>query len=101
MNERVGASGQLKHSGTEWLVRIEAALQAHFRQDKGPSRAGIDYKIGLKRGAEEHQIFVRAYLSPDLNAATRADSNYQAQTVIGYVFDRLSQGRVPAHGHYP
>jgi hypothetical protein len=35
---------------------------------------------------------VRAYLPPDLSAAARADSNYQAQMVIGYVFDRLSKG---------
>ena len=76
-------------SAEPWQARIEGALAAHFKQPNGPSRPGTDYKVGLKRGDTVCQIFVRAYLSDDLTPAARADTHYQQQTVIGYVFDRL------------
>src|SRR5579872_4013101 len=79
-----------------WLVRIEGALSAHFNQPNGPSRPGTDYTVGLKRGEETHRVLVRAYLSPDLTAAARRDTQYQMQTVTGYVFDRLNAGWSPA-----
>jgi hypothetical protein len=96
-----GASNAHTPTSAEWLVRVDGALQAHFKQDEGPSKPGTDYKIGLKHGADDYQIFVRAYLSPDLSAAARADSDYQARTVIGYVFDRLSRGWTPSLGPLP
>ena len=82
-------------SGRDWLVRIEGALNAHFKQPDGPSRPGTDYAVGLKRGQETHRIMVRAYLSPDLTPAARRDTQYQTQTVTGYVFDRLNAGWLP------
>lgn len=82
--------------GQDWLVRIEGALNAHFKQPDGSSRAGTDYAVGLKRGEETQRIMVRAYLSPDLTPAARADTEYQAQTVMRYVFDRLNAGWSPA-----
>lgn len=83
-------------SGQDWLVRIEGALNAHFKQPDGPSRPGTDYAVGLKRGQETHRIMVRAYLSPNLTAAARGDTQYQTQTVTRYVFDRLNSGWLPA-----
>jgi hypothetical protein len=82
--------------GQDWLVRIEGALNAHFKQPDGASRPGTDYAVGLKRGEETQRVMVRAYLSPDLTPAARADTEYQAQTVMRYVFDRLKAGWSPA-----
>ena len=78
-----------------WLVRIEGALNAHFKQPDGSSRPGTDYAVGLKRGDEAQRVLVRAYLAPDITAATRRDTNYQAQTVMRYVSDRLGAGWTP------
>jgi hypothetical protein len=82
----------------EWQARVEGALNAYFKQPDGSSRPGTDWAIGLKRGAEAHKILVRAYLADGVAAATRSNTEYQGQTVIGYVFDRLGQGWTPADG---
>ncbi len=84
-----------------WQARLEGAMQAHFKQADGPSRPGTDYKIGLKRGDQTCQIFVRAFLADDLTPAARADTTYQGQTVIGYVFDRLAPGWEPTGEMFP
>ena len=84
-----------------WQARLEGAMQAHFKQADGPSRPGTDYKVGLKRGDQTCQIFVRAFLADDLTPAARADTNYQGQTVIGYVFDRLAPGWEPTGEMFP
>jgi len=88
-------------SADTWQARIEGAMQAHFKQPDGPSRPGTDYKIGLKRGDEVRQIFVRAYLADNLTSAARADAHYQQQTVIGYVFDRLTPDWKPTEEMFP
>jgi hypothetical protein len=85
----------------QWQARTEGSLNAHFKQADGSSRPGTDWKIGLRRGAETQTIFVRAYLADSATKATRANTNYQAQTVIGYVFDRLAAGWTPADGPLP
>ena len=84
-----------------WQVRVESALNAHFKQPDGSSRPGTDWKIGLKRGNEIQTTIVRAYLGDTVSAATREDTNYQGQTVLGYVFDRLNAGWTPADGSLP
>jgi hypothetical protein len=84
-----------------WQARVEGALKAHFKQSDGSSRPGTDYKIALKRGDQVCQIFVRAYLADDLTPIARADANYQGQTVIGYVFDRLAPGWEPTGEMFP
>ena len=84
-----------------WQAKIDDTLAAHFKQPDGSSRPGIDFKLSLRRGAAEHRILVRAYLAPDLTRAARKDGFYLGQTVLGYVFDRLSQGWVPTGEDYP
>ena len=37
---------------SQWLMRIEGALNAHFKQADGTSRQGTDWAVGLKRGTE-------------------------------------------------
>jgi hypothetical protein len=85
-------------SESQWLLRIESGLAAHFFQPDGSSRPGTDWMIGLKRGAAEYKVIVRAYLSEDATAATKNDQQYQAQTVLGYVSDLLDQGWTPEQG---
>src|SRR5258708_10997386 len=79
----------------EWLMRIEGALSAHFKQPNGKSRPGTDWKVGLKRGDELYTIFVRTYFSEDASATTRADTAYQGCTVMGYLNDLIRGGWSP------
>ena len=82
-------------SESQWLMRVEGGLAAHFKQPDGSSRPGTDWVIGLKRGDSTYKVMVRAYLSDDATSKTRADNKYQAQTVMGYLNDLLSQGWTP------
>jgi hypothetical protein len=78
-----------------WLMRIEGALSAHFFQPDGSSRPGTDWSVGLKRGEQTYNVMVRAYLSDDMSKRARADTDYQGQTVMGYLNDLLTQGWTP------
>jgi hypothetical protein len=88
-------------SEEHWQIRVEGALNAHFKQPDGSSRPGTDWKIGLKRGDEIQTVFVRAYLADTVGAATRENTNYQGETVLGYVSDRLTAGWTPSDGPLP
>ena len=80
---------------SQWLMRIEGSLEAHFIQPDGSSRPGVDWAVGLKRGESTYKVFVRSYLSEDATRQTRADTEYQARTVMGYLNDLLDQGWTP------
>ena len=82
----------------QWLMRIEGALSAHFFQPDGSSREGTDWSVGLKRGDQAYTVMVRAYLSDDMTKRARADTEYQGQTVLGYLNDLLEQGWTPEQG---
>jgi hypothetical protein len=41
---------------------------------------------------------VRAYLSDDMTKRARSDTQYQGQTVLGYVDDLLARGWTPERG---
>ena len=79
----------------QWLMRIEGGLSAHFFQPDGSSRPGTDWTVGLKRGDTTCTVTVRAYLSSDMTQRARNDTDYQGQTVLGYVSDLLDQGWTP------
>jgi hypothetical protein len=83
---------------SQWLMRIEGAMSAHFFQPDGSSRPGTDWTVGLKRGEDTYNVMVRAYLSEDMTKRARADTDYQGQTVLGYVGDLLGQGWTPDQG---
>ena|SRR5215469_4391197 len=85
----------------QWQARIEGGLNAHFKQPDGSSRPGTDWAVGLKRGDETRKIFVRAYLGDGVSKATRDNTEYQGQTVIGFVFDRLAAGWSPDNPPLP
>jgi hypothetical protein len=85
----------------QWQARVEGALNAHFKQPDGSSRPGTDWKIGLRRGDEIRTVIVRAYLADTVSTATRENTNYQGQTVLGYIFDRLKTGWTPVDGPLP
>ncbi|HUO89750.1 MAG TPA: hypothetical protein VMU08_11280 [Rhizomicrobium sp.] len=81
-------------SGEPWLMRVEASLNAHFKQPDGPSRPGTDWRIGLKRGAEQYTVLVRTYsdrVAPDL----AKDAQFMANTAMRYLNDLLNQGWDP------
>jgi hypothetical protein len=79
----------------QWLMRIEGNLSAHFRQPDGTSRPGTDWAVGLKRGEATFKVMVRAYLGEGLSPALQADTQYQGQTVLGYISDLLAKGWTP------
>ena len=79
----------------QWQMRIKGALSAHFFQPDGSSRPGTDWAVELKQGERNYPVMVRAYLSEDLTKRTRADTEYQRQTVLGYINDLLAQGWRP------
>ena len=80
---------------TEWLMRIEGALAAHFKQADGSSRPGTDWSVGLKNGDQTYNVMVRAYLSDDITSRAKADQVYQGKTVMGYLNDLILQGWQP------
>lgn len=82
----------------QWLIRTEGALNAHFFQPDGSSRPGTDWSVMLKQGEKTYHVMVRAYLSEDITKRARADTEYQGQTVLGYINDLLAQGWTPDRG---
>ncbi|BCW90173.1 hypothetical protein sos41_33410 [Alphaproteobacteria bacterium SO-S41] len=64
-----------------WQMRVTGGLSAHFFQPDGSSRAGTDWSVGLKRGAEEHAVTVRTCTEDDLPAKLKNDNKYMARMV--------------------
>jgi hypothetical protein len=79
-----------------WLLRIENGLSAHFKMPDGPSRPGTLWSVGLTRGDETYATTVKALLTNDATPATRANSQYQAQTTMQYLNDELNKGWHPS-----
>lgn len=77
-------------------MRVEGALEAHFKQPSGESRPGIDWTIDVKRGSEIHRVRVRSYFAEGMTAATRADTTFLGRTVMHYLDDLLRSGWTPA-----
>jgi hypothetical protein len=46
-----------------WLMRVEEGLSAHFREEDGSSRPGVQWAIGLTRGEEIYRVLVKALLA--------------------------------------
>ena len=78
-----------------WLMRIEGALSAHFKQADGSSRPGTDWSVGIKKGDAVYNVMVRSYLSDDITRKARRDQDYQGKTVMGYLNDLIMQGWLP------
>jgi hypothetical protein len=76
-------------------MRIEGGLSASFLTPDGPSRPGVLWRVGLKRGEETYTVHVRALLADDATAATRRDEQYQARTTMQYLDDLLRGGWHP------
>jgi hypothetical protein len=82
-------------SEDRWLMRVEKSLSANFKQPSGPSRPGVMWSVGLKRGDETYVVMVKGLLMDDATLETRNDQTYQAQTVMQYLNDQLNQGWHP------
>jgi hypothetical protein len=78
-----------------WMMRVESAMSAHFKQESGPSRPGVMWAIGLKRGNETYHTTVKGLLTDDATSETQRDKEYQGKTVMEYLNDQLQQGWNP------
>ena len=79
-----------------WLITIKSGLSAHFKEEDGSSRPGVDWIIELTRSDEKHGVLVKALLADDATPETRENQEYQAQVAMQYLNDRLNQGWHPA-----
>jgi hypothetical protein len=77
------------------MLRIEGAMNASFFQQDGSSRPGTEWAVGLKNGEDEFRTLVRSYLDPGVTAATAQNIEYQARTVMQFVWDILQKGWTP------
>ena len=82
-----------------WLMRIEGALAAHFKQEDGSSRPGVLWTVGLKQGETYYKVMVKAMLTDDATPETREDHEYQARTVMQYLNDQIEAGWLPEDEH--
>ena len=53
---------------SKWVIQVTGYLQAHFYQDDGSSRPGIDCAVSLTNDSETKGILVRAYDDAVINA---------------------------------
>jgi hypothetical protein len=79
----------------QWLMRVEGGLAAHFKEPNGRSRPGVHWAIGLKRGERTYKVMVKALLSDDASPETLKNQEYQAQVVMQYLNDQLTNGWHP------
>jgi len=82
-------------SDSEWLMRVESGLSAHFKEPNGSSRPGVHWAIAVTRGAETHKVLVKVLLTDDATTATRGNKKYQAKTAMQYLGDQLKSGWTP------
>ena len=74
-----------------WGIEITGGLNAHFKQPNGPSKPGTDWAVTLKRGAEDHRIFVRSYARGD----GKISQQQEISMVLRYVAGLLGRGWTP------
>lgn len=85
-------------STLDWMFKVQDAFHAHFLIEDEPSRPGIEWSIGMKRGGEEIAVWVRGIFADDLTPETQADHQYQANTCVGFLVDQLEAGWEPEEG---
>lgn len=80
----------------QWLMRVEGGLAAHFKVPNGPSRPGVHWAIGLKRGEETHKVLVKALFADDATPETQKNQEYQAQVAMQYLNEQINRGWHPS-----
>jgi hypothetical protein len=76
----------------DWTITVLSALRAQFRQPAGPSRAGADWAVSLRHGADdEKRVMVRTY-ADDVGAVPREQ---EAELVVDYLKRLLASGWTP------
>ena len=80
----------------QWLMRVEGGLAAHFKVPNGPSRPGVHWAIGLKRGSETHKVLVKALFADDATPETQKNQEYQSQVAMQYLNEQLNEGWHPS-----
>jgi len=82
---------------TQWLMRVENGLSAHFKQENGPSKPGVMWSIHMKEAASEivYQAMVKALIADDLATDLKTNKEYQAQVAMQYLNEKISTGWHP------
>lgn len=83
-------------TATEWPMRVESGLAAHFKEPDGRSRPGVLWLIGLLHGGGTYHVRVKALLADDATRATRKNDRYQAETAMQYLAAQLNAGWHPS-----
>ena len=66
----------------QWQARVTGALQAHFIQPDGKSRAGTDFAVELRRGEATFNLMIRGLCRRPRVARHPRNTQYQAQTAV-------------------
>ena len=84
-------------SQTQWLMKVENGLSAHFKQESGPSKPGVMWAVQLKQPTSEivYKAMVKALFADDLAPDLKQDKEYQAQVAMQYLNEKISAGWHP------
>ena len=77
-----------------WKIAVVSALNAHFKQASGPSRAGTDWAVSFVRAGEpsaERRVIVRSYS----DEVADKPQEKAVPHVLGYVASLLESGWSP------
>lgn len=82
---------------TQWFMRVENGLSAHFSQENGPSKPGVMWVVQLKQASSDtvYKAMVKALITDDLAANLKKDKEYQAQIAMQYLNEKISAGWHP------
>lgn len=80
---------------SQWLMRVEGGISAHFKVPNGPSQPGVHWAIGLKNGEKTYKVMVKALFADDATPETQKNQEYQAQVAMQYLNDQLNRGWHP------
>lgn len=69
-------------------IAISSGLQAHFKQDNGPSRLGTDWAVSLDDGNDQQTIMVRTYD----DESAHADNQQIVDAITKFILDKISSG---------
>jgi hypothetical protein len=84
------------HVTSQWLLRVESGLAAHFKVPNEPSRPGVHWAVVLENGEQTYTVRVKALFAADATRKTQKNQTYQAQVAMQYLNDQLNEGWHPS-----
>lgn len=73
-------------------IGVSSGLQAHFKQDNGPSRLGTDWAVSLDDGIAKQTIMVRTYN----DESAHVSDQQMVDAIIKFILDKISCGWSPS-----